>query len=248
MKKLDEFVLRVKDFDTQQSSNQIDYFALYFEVEEGILSYNAKELKACFSHLKIQEYSNVNAYLITNSQRGRKPLKFLKKNGGYHLENNYKKILLANIGHIPEPVASDKLFPLVLFENTRGYLQKVAKQASVCYDMQQFDASFVMIRKLLEILIIECFERHSIDSKIKDRNGDFFYLSDLITHLLSETKWNITRNTRQALPRIKKFADMSAHNRRFIASKPDIESIKDDLRVSIEEFLHLIDYKTWTTK
>jgi hypothetical protein len=109
--------------------------------------------------------------------------------------------------------------------------------------MQQFDASLVMVRKLVEILIIECFEKHKLSDSIKDKNGDFFYLSDLISRLLSESKWNITRNTKQSLPRIKKFGDLSAHNRRFIAGKTDLDSIKDDLRVTIQELLILIDYK-----
>jgi hypothetical protein len=44
---------------------------------------------------------------------------------------------------------------------------------------------------------------------------------------------------------IKKIGDLSAHNRRYTAKKQDIEKIKDDIRIVIEELTHLIDYHSW---
>mgnify|MGYP007111630026 CR=1 FL=1 len=245
MEEISSFVLRIQDFNSMSMSNRIDYFALFIETKESKEFFSAVDVNSCFKRLKIQEYSNTNAYLAKNSKRGKTTPKFIKTSKGYHLEGTYKTLLLEKIGSVPEPNPSHNLFPISLLDNTRGYLQKVGKQAIICYDVQQFDASFVMIRKLFEILIIECFEKYKLTNNIKDKNGDFFYLSDLISKLVSEPTWNITRNTRQAMPRIKKFADLSAHNRRFIATKDDIDSIKDDLRVTIEELLHLIDYRNW---
>jgi len=38
-----------------------------------------------------------------------------------------------------------------------------------------------MIRRLIEMLIIEAFERHKLDHKIKNAStGDFFFLKDLV--------------------------------------------------------------------
>ena len=93
--------------------------------------------------------------------------------------------------------------------NTRGYLEKVAKEAVICFDHCQYDASLLMIRKLIEILIIELYERHNLANKIKE------------------------------------LADLSAHNRRFIAKITDIEKIQFGIRVVIEELVHLIDYPNW---
>ena len=245
MTNLESFTSTIQDFDSLQPSQRIDYFALYLELEEKQDKFSAGEIKACFHKLKLLEYSNINSYLNNNTKRRKGTQKFVRTKGGYYLEGSYKKKLLVTIGKTIEPSPSNELFSIDLLKNTRGYLQKVAKQAIICYDTQQFDASFVMIRKLLEIIIIECFERHKIDSKIKDKNDDFLYLSDLISALISEKAWNITRNSKQALPKIKKFADLSAHNRRFIATKQDIDSLRDDLRIVIEELLHIVDYDNW---
>ncbi len=143
------------------------------------------------------------------------------------------------------PSQNEELFPTELFDNTRGYLIRVANQAVESYKNGSYDGSFILCRKLLETLIIECFERFKIEEHIKNENGDYFQLSDLINNFLKETSWTLSRNTKQAIPEIKKIADRSAHNRRFVARKGDIDGIKDDLRVVIEEIIQIIDYKNW---
>ena len=96
-----------------------------------------------------------------------------------------------------------------------------------------------MTRKLLETLIIECFEFHEISSKIKNGDGDFFYLSDLITKFLDEhgKSWNVGRNAKKGLPKLKSVGDKSAHNRRYNARKPDLENLREELRTTIEELV-----------
>ena len=65
--------------------------------------------------------------------------------------------------------------------------------------------------------IIDAFENYNIAQNIKNQSGVFLYLSDLISKTLSESSWNLTRNARQALPKLKDIGDKSAHSRRFNA-------------------------------
>ena len=58
---------------------------------------------------------------------------------------------------------------------TRGYIERVANQANGAYQNGWYDACAVMLRRLLETLIIEAFEHHRVDSKIKNSTGDFLY-------------------------------------------------------------------------
>ncbi len=67
----------------------------------------------------------------------------------------------------------------VLVKGTRPYIEKISNQINGCYEYGWFDACAVMIRRLLETLIIEVFEHHKIESKIK-KSGDYLYLKDLI--------------------------------------------------------------------
>jgi hypothetical protein len=131
-----------------------------------------------------------------------------------------------------------------LTRGTRGYIEKIANQINGCYAHGWFDASAVMIRRLLETLIIECFEAKGIASKIKDpRTGDFFFLRDLITATLNETTWNLGRTTQKALPKLKDIGDKSAHSRRFTATKSDINDIRDEFRIVVQELLYLAGLK-----
>lgn len=126
-----------------------------------------------------------------------------------------------------------------LVERSRGYIKRVVTQINSTYENGCYDACAVMIRRLVETLIIEAFERYDIAAKIKTLSGDFFFLSDLITSTLSEESWNLGRNTRQALPKLKNIGDKSAHDRRYNAHRSDIDKIKDDLRTVVQELIHL---------
>jgi hypothetical protein len=153
----------------------------------------------------------------------------------------------ANVGLLP-PVESrlkDKssVLPQVLFHSTRGYLEKVVYQINCCYENTCYDACSVMIRRLTEILLIEVYEHHSLEQKIKDNNGEFFLLEELINRFLAEPKWNLSRNTKQGLKILKHIGDLSAHSRRYNANRHDLDKIIADLRIIAEELLYLAGMK-----
>jgi len=243
---LEAFIFKVPDFDRLTASGKIDFFVYYLTIESGESGTTGAMIRQCFSALKLTPYSNIPAYLKDNSSKGLKgKQKFVLGKGQYHLERSFRQELETKMSKIPNTPPSNSYFPLTLFDNTRGYLVKIAAQAAKCYDLGLYDACAVMTRKLLEVLIIEVFERHGLSSKIKGPNNNFFYLSDLIDTLLIETTWNVGRNARQSIPSLKKMGDQSAHNRRYFVQQTEIEKVKDDLRIVLEELLHLIDYPNW---
>ena len=132
------------------------------------------------------------------------------------------------------------LFPLSLIAKTRrGYLMTVGRQMNGCFASGWYDAAAVMMRRLLETSIIEAFEAHHIDAKIKNAQGEFLQLSDLVGAAVAETSWNLSRNTKKALPNLRDVGHISAHSRRYTAQKGDISKVSQDARIAIEEFLHL---------
>jgi hypothetical protein len=108
-----------------------------------------------------------------------------------------------------------------------------------CFTSAWYDACAVMMRRLLETTIIEAFEANKLDAKVKNAQGEFFQLTDLISAALAEPTWNLTRNTKQALPRLRDVGHISAHSRRYTAQLSDITKVSDSARIAIEEFLHL---------
>ena len=126
-----------------------------------------------------------------------------------------------------------------LFKPTRGYLEKIVYQINNSYENTCYDACAVMIRRLIEILIIETYEHNHIEFKIKDSNGDFFFLDDLISCCHSESAWNLSRSTKRGLRKLKVLGDLSAHSRRYNTNRDDIDKVTADLRVIAEELLYL---------
>jgi hypothetical protein len=135
------------------------------------------------------------------------------------------------------------IVPAAIVRGTRTYIEKVTNQANGAYQNGWYDACAVMLRRLLETLIIETFEAHSIGHKIKNPQGDFFYLRDLIDKTVAETTWNLGRNTKSALPRLKDLGDKSAHTRRYIAVRDDLEKVQSDVRLVVQELLSIAGLK-----
>ncbi|MFB3778837.1 MAG: hypothetical protein ACE141_14560 [Bryobacteraceae bacterium] len=134
--------------------------------------------------------------------------------------------------------ADDGLFPIALLEKThRGYLRGVGEQMNGAFNSGWCDAAAVMMRRLLETAIIEAFEANGLDAKIKNSNGDFLQLTDLVQCALST--WNLGRDTKKGLPKLKDVGHWSAHNRRYMLQKPELEQMRSAFRLALEELLHL---------
>jgi len=138
---------------------------------------------------------------------------------------------------------SQRVLPISIVRGTRGYIEKVANQVNGCYEKGWYDACAVMLRRLLETLIIESFEHHGLALKIKNSTGDFFHLRDLINAALNETSWNLSRNCKQSMPRLKDVGDKSAHSRRYNAHRGDIDPLLADVRLVVQEFVYLASLK-----
>src|SRR5450759_3594797 len=79
------------------------------------------------------------------------------------------------------PAASTNFIPpSILDDSKRSYIVAIGRQLNGCYQNGWRDASMVMMRKLLEIAIIEAFENKGIASKIKGVDGNYFHLTQLV--------------------------------------------------------------------
>ncbi len=148
----------------------------------------------------------------------------------YHLRTTWRST--------PVVQEAEGLFPLsLLSEAKRGYLVTIGRQMNGCFSAGWYDASAVMMRRLVEVAIIEAFEGKGIAAAIQDSKGEYLQLSDLMARALGETSWKLSRNTKKALPRLRDLGHQSAHGRYFCARKTDLEDHKDNVRLVVEEFL-----------
>jgi hypothetical protein len=137
------------------------------------------------------------------------------------------------------PPADQDFFPLSILQQTgRGYISTVGRQMNGCFARGWYDACAVMMRRLIEISIIEAFEHKGIAAKIKSADDNYFHLSGLITAAMREPAFSLSRNTKRLLPQLREFGDLSAHGRYYLARKEDVEKLQTGCRLSVEEFLH----------
>jgi hypothetical protein len=138
------------------------------------------------------------------------------------------------------PKSPDPIFPMALLvQAKRGYLTAIGRQMNECFRAGYFDACSVMMRRLLEISIIEAFEARNIASKIKDKDDNYLHLTEMVQKSLAETSWNLSRNTKKFLPQLRDLGHLSAHGRYYTAQDADISKSQQGIRIVVEEFLRL---------
>ncbi len=129
------------------------------------------------------------------------------------------------LGYLPEQV----------WTNTRNYIEKVAAQLNGCFQFGFYDAASVLVRRLIETLIIESYEKLKREGEVKDANGNYFMLAELINRAVGPTPLGLGRDSAKALKSVKELGDRCAHNRRFLAVKADLENIQSGVRVTVDE-------------
>lgn len=146
----------------------------------------------------------------------------------------------------PKTINSGSVIPSELIHETRrSYLIRVAEQINASYDYGLYDCAAVMARRLLETLIIEVYEQQGRAGEIKhSASGYFFTFDELIQVASKDHALNLGRDTIKALTENKRLGDQSAHNRRFTARRGDIDSLKQGLRIAVEELVHLCGFSS----
>lgn len=138
------------------------------------------------------------------------------------------------LGYIPEEV----------WKGTRGYVEKVCQQMNGCYQFGFHDAASVMMRRLVETLIIEAYEKLGRQDEIKGSDGKYLMLRDLVARATGAKPIGVGRDATEALGKIKEMGDRSAHNRRYNAVRADLDKIQSGVRVVVDELINIADLRS----
>lgn len=242
---IEQFVKKIPQFNELSSGEIIPYIIYYLNTKNNCEA-TKKMIDECFEQLAIIPYSNIYHYLNQKS-KGKKAI-LIKKKIGYVLTRQKNEEIANNMVDSIEYKQSNELIDFSIVEDAPYYIKKIIEEMCGCYDNNLCNSCLVMLRKLFETLIIECYERHGISNKIKNEKGNFLYLSELIPLFLKENHWSLSRNFEKNIKIIKKYGDLSAHNRRFLAKKKEIDEFKFELRQCLQEIILIIDYPNWNRK
>ena len=131
--------------------------------------------------------------------------------------------------------ADSELIDEQKFAGKRKYLDQLIYQINHSYANNCYDAVAVLMRRLFEILLVLTYQNYGIDDQIKDSTGKGYIMLDGIVK-------NAKNNQVLKISRIKNDFDtfrlvgnFSAHNITYTAGKKDIDDIKINYRVMLEE-------------
>ncbi len=150
------------------------------------------------------------------------------------------KSIIPDLSESEEVISDDSVLPEILLKETkRPYLIKLAQQINASYENNLFDACSLMMRRLLEVLLIHCFEETGIESAVKDLDGNFKNLKTLINTAISRPEVEISNDVKKDIDKFRELGNLSAHRVKYNCRKDDIRIVKLEYRAVIEELLYV---------
>ncbi|MBI1374894.1 MAG: hypothetical protein GC159_19420 [Phycisphaera sp.] len=170
------------------------------------------------------------------------------KSAGFYLKVTSRAALRTKFGTAIDgimPSVDQRLgyIPEAVWHGTRGYIERVASQINGSYQYCFYDGASVLVRRLVETLIIDAYCHANRADEIRDGDGNYFMLQQLILKACDKNGIGIGRDAKKALHSIKQLGDRSAHNPRYTAVKADLENIQSGVRVVVDELVNLAGFR-----
>lgn len=158
---------------------------------------------------------------------------------------NALRTSLPDIKESEEIRSDDSLVPEILLSETkRQYLTRIAQQINSAYEHNLFDACALMMRRLLEILLIHCFEHCGIEGETKDGDGNYLRLKTLINKAKFRTEIGLSSASKKAIDDFRELGNLSAHRITYSCRRDDIRTNRLEFRALVEELLYKSGLKT----
>jgi hypothetical protein len=137
-----------------------------------------------------------------------------------------------------ETINFESILPHALYDDTRGFIEKLAKQINASYEHNIFDGCAMLMRRLLEVLLIMTYEHLGIDQDIRASDGHYMALDRIVDNARNNKGLALSRNTKTGLDGYRKLGNFSAHKIYYNATRADLQRIALDYRATVEELLY----------
>lgn len=117
----------------------------------------------------------------------------------------------------------------------RTLYKSLVGQINGTFEFGYFDATAVLMRRLVECLLIEAFDKTGNLNLITDENGDFKMLKGIVGKISSAGDLRLSRTARPALDIVKRLGDQAAHHRYHVTTKSDIDTVAVAFRSLVSE-------------
>ena len=121
------------------------------------------------------------------------------------------------------------------FCGKRKYLDQMIYQINHTYANNCYDATAVLMRRLFEIMLVLTYQNFNIDDEIKDPSGNGYLMLDGIVKKAKSSSTLKLSRIKMEFDSFRIIGNFSAHNITYTAGKKDIDDIKTNYRVMLEE-------------
>lgn len=140
---------------------------------------------------------------------------------------------------------SGTILPDALYNGLQSNIQSLCKQINASYENNLFDCTAVIMRRLLESLLVLCYQNSGIEADIMDKSGLYHIsLDKMIKNAEQNTTLAFSANTRREMALFKDLGNYSAHKIWYNCTQQDIKPHILKYRTIIEELM----YKSGTKK
>ena len=134
---------------------------------------------------------------------------------------------------------SGTILPDMLYHGLQSNIQSLCKQINASYEKNLYDCTAVIMRRLLESLLVLCYQNAGIESEIMDKNGLYHITLDKIIKNAEQNKTlALSANMRKEMPLFKDLGNYSAHKIWYNCTQQDIKPHILKYRVIIEELMY----------
>lgn len=234
--KLDHFV-NLTNISSLRELEKVEIIAYYFSEFKDEPEIDLVNISAILVSLG---YARPNISRLKNKVIKSKT--FIKGSGDtFRLSVKKKQELkqLYPVSSTEEIESDDSILPEVIFEATgRQYLIKLSKQINASYERNLFDAASLLMRRLLEILLIQTFQKKGLDSEILESDESYVNLKTLINKASSSKTIGLSPSTKKSIDQFRELGNLSAHRIMFNCRQSDIRTLKIEYRAICEELLY----------
>lgn len=131
----------------------------------------------------------------------------------------------------------NSVLDMTLAADCRGCVKELFRQINGSYDSGFFDGVAVLARRLMEILLIDCFRAAGADAAITKPDGTFEMLDRIAAVTMSGQYLKVSRSGKPALDSVKRLGDTAAHSPYHATTKQDVDGVASAFRVLISELL-----------
>ena len=134
--------------------------------------------------------------------------------------------------------SKSELIDEVKFCDKRPYLDRLIKQINHSYAHNCYDACAVLLRRLFEVLLVLSYQHFNIDDEIKDHAGTGYIMLEKIVANAKNNKILKLSRIKNEFDTFRSIGNFSAHGITYTAGKKDIDDIKLNYRVMLEELFN----------